>query len=91
MAPGQVARGLGQFAAQFLAQVLEDLLEDGAVEILFGPEVPVDDQFGHAAAGGHVVHGRLGESGVGEGTRRALEDGGASFGAREELALDLYT
>jgi hypothetical protein len=72
----------GQFAPQFLAQLLEDLLEDGPVEILFGPEVPVDDQLGHAAAGGHVVHGRLSKAGRREGTRRALEDGGASLGPR---------
>ena len=81
----------GQLGPQLGAQVVEDVLEDLPVELLLRFEVAVDDELGDAAGGGDIVHGRLGETGRRKGPRRAVEDGGPSFGAGKQLALDLYT
>ena len=80
-----------QLAAELLAEVVEDLLEDLSVELFLRPEVPVDDELGDPARRGHVLHGGVREPRGCERPRRAVEDGGTTFGPGEQLAFDLYT
>jgi hypothetical protein len=71
------------------AQPVEDLLEDGPVELLFGLEVPVQDEAGDPARPGDVLHGGVREPGSGEGLGGAPEDRRPALGPGQEFGLDL--
>ncbi len=66
--PGTEATGRagGQAGLQFLAQPVEDLLEDGPIELFFGFKVAVEDEAGHAARSGDVLHRGAGKARSGE-------------------------
>ena len=91
--PGTEAAGRagGQAGLEFLAQPVEDLLENGPIQLFFGLEVAVEDEAGHAARGGDILHRGTVEARSGERLGGPPQDGGSPFRTRQEFGLDRYT